>query len=508
MMKKLFLCLLLAEIFVQVSSAQTAALHINIANTSSPICYLWIPGYSLTFDFLKKGSTDLVLNKQKTGLYTISLTQPMFVILSCSSDTANSKSLIYRFFISPGDNLFFKADFNQKDNGIIVTGKGSNNNQPLIAGLADLNMEKFNGDTLPYRAITAINKQYTLNKNAFNAYLTKYKPSASFIKSWQYNLSYYVPGTYYSFKEQAKYYAQDAYYRNIAKWEHVKDSLFSAVKLSNDDALSAEYYLGLLRDFLLREKERLWEASHQEAPADFYKQWYNANIEEGQKLFLDDETNLLEEKIIHKYFTGKAAEYEYAVLFDGSLEGHNPKNLVQIFERFKKQYPRSKYVEWFKPSIDSIVKRQQRPLSKEMVFVTDNGTKLNTLDDVLAITKGKTVLVDMWGTWCGPCRMEIENNSQAIKTYFKGKGLDYLYIANRDMDNEKKWKELIAYFDLKGIHILANEKLSTDIMGKVKGTGYPTYVIIKKDGTYEQSKAGFPMKRDVLIKQLEDALAQ
>jgi hypothetical protein len=35
-----------------------------------------------------------------------------------------------------------------------------------------------------------------------------------------------------------------------------------------------------------------------------------------------------------------------------------------------------------------------------------------------------------------------------------------------------------------------------------------TYVIIKKDGTWELSKAGYPMKREVLIRQLESALVQ
>ncbi len=114
----------------------------------------------------------------------------------------------------------------------------------------------------------------------------------------------------------------------------------------------------------------------------------------------------------------------------------------------------------------------------------------------------------MWGTWCGPCRNEIHDNGPAIKAYFKGKGLDYLYIANRDLDHEAEWKNLIAYFDMKGTHILANSNLSKDIMTKVKGDGYPTYVIIKKDGTWELSKAGYPMDRNKLIKQLEEALAQ
>jgi protein-disulfide isomerase-like protein with CxxC motif len=68
-------------------------------------------------------------------------------------------------------------------------------------------------------------------------------------------------------------------------------------------------------------------------------------------------------------------------------------------------------------------------------------------------------------------------------------------------------QKLIAYFKLTGTHVLANEKLSDDIMKKTKGRGYPTYIVIKKDGSYELSKAGYPMDRGVLIKQLEDALA-
>jgi protein-disulfide isomerase-like protein with CxxC motif len=86
--------------------------------------------------------------------------------------------------------------------------------------------------------------------------------------------------------------------------------------------------------------------------------------------------------------------------------------------------------------------------------------------------------------------------------------LDYLYIANFDSNNEDKWKNLIAYFQLDGTHVLANDDLNRSIMEKIKGQGYPTYFIIKKDGSYVLSDAGYPMKRDVLIKQIEGALAE
>ncbi|PZP50948.1 MAG: hypothetical protein DI598_04350 [Pseudopedobacter saltans] len=57
-----------------------------------------------------------------------------------------------------------------------------------------------------------------------------------------------------------------------------------------------------------------------------------------------------------------------------------------------------------------------------------------------------------------------------------------------------------------GTNILANNILTKDIMEKVKGGGYPTYIIIKKDGTFELSKAGYPMETKKLYKQIEDAL--
>ena len=109
----------------------------------------------------------------------------------------------------------------------------------------------------------------------------------------------------------------------------------------------------------------------------------------------------------------------------------------------------------------------------------------------------------MWGTWCSPCRQEIEKNAAALKKHFGGKGVEFLYVTNYDK-SETKWKQLIAFYNLEGSHIFANEALTDEIMEKVKGSGFPSYAIIDKNGKIE--KIEYPIDREILIQQIETTL--
>lgn len=53
--------------------------------------------------------------------------------------------------------------------------------------------------------------------------------------------------------------------------------------------------------------------------------------------------------------------------------------------------------------------------------------------------KGKVIYLDIWGTWCGPCKdmMQYAGN---IKNLFAGKEVVFLYLCNHSTD--KSWKTL------------------------------------------------------------------
>jgi thiol-disulfide isomerase/thioredoxin len=445
----------------------------------------------------------------KDGRFKIVLTVdgPEMMHFSCT-DSITHQELSQPLFLSKGYKMTIRFTLNNKELLVKAQGIGASDNQRFnINSYTDLNFDEFFNakDSLSAGVFTYISKQYKKDSLLFAAYVTAHHPSPAFKKAWKYNLKYEVLNFFYYYSEGGiKFYIGGAYTRNHDQWIDLINRLFKSTALSDDNALISENYQQLVRNYILRKKERLWMEWRMNKAA-FLAEWYGTDMAKAEKEYEEDMENKVCQKIIERSFSDKTKEYAYAILFETALQSSNIKNMQFIYADFVKEFPASGYIAKFQPAFSSMFARAKRPLTDKMIFVKD-GDKLNTWDSVLSLVKGKTVLLDMWGTWCGPCREQMESHSHAIKEYFKGKGLDYLYIANKDQGQEQKWKELIAYFNLEGSHILANEKLSKDIMSKIKGTGYPTYAIIHRDGSFELSKAGYPMNREVLIAQIEQAL--
>lgn len=103
----------------------------------------------------------------------------------------------------------------------------------------------------------------------------------------------------------------------------------------------------------------------------------------------------------------------------------------------------------------------------------DINGKTTSLKDL----RGKVVLVDMWATWCGPCRAE-EPYWEKLNEEYKGKDVAFVGVS---VDQEKdKWEEYVKTKALKGIQLHAgpDNMLST----AYKVTGIPRYILIDKQG--------------------------
>lgn len=492
---KIFFTYIILIVFFSVDVfAKTAKVHLMIKNFKGSVS-IYDP--QLRYDLANKRFIELSLDAHGYVSYTMDTNQPTYLFLQSVSNNAFRWCL----FLSPGDELFFSADFSKKDNQVTVKGKGSNNNQPEIFTLTNMDTHQFNGDKTPDRVIAALNKQYLRNKSILANYIKVNKPSAAFINNASINLKYFAPANYYEFSHNNNFFKPK---KELRPWLRIQDSLFATVKLSNDEALNAYNYNKLVDNFVMREAEAN-KLAYEANPAEFYKRWFKVNPAKGKKEYNGTQTGVLNNLVVDRYFKGKAAEYAYGQTIKLKFVRADYPSVVSMYNHFKKEFPTNVYIKGFNPTIAKVVYQQRQTFNTGTIFVKDNGTKLNTIKDVLALTKGKVALVDMWGTWCSPCRTEIEKNALKLEAHFKGKNVNFIYIANEDIGREQLWKKAIAYFQIEGIHILANPNLTKDIIEKAKCSGYPSYILINKDGSYRRTATQLPVNLQAMIKEIEAA---
>jgi thiol-disulfide isomerase/thioredoxin len=112
-------------------------------------------------------------------------------------------------------------------------------------------------------------------------------------------------------------------------------------------------------------------------------------------------------------------------------------------------------------------------------------------DVTLSSFKGKTVLLNLWATWCQPCREEMPALNQLQQTLGSDKfEVVVLSLDRQGLDASRKFLDEVKAHDV---------KLYTDVTTKqglaLKLVGMPTTILINKDGLEVGRLAG-PAKWD------------
>lgn len=145
------------------------------------------------------------------------------------------------------------------------------------------------------------------------------------------------------------------------------------------------------------------------------------------------------------------------------------KELVDYYKQYVKD---EKLVQDFDQLCATWGKLNPGDPSPEFNFVNDKGDFVS-----LESLRGKFVYIDIWASWCGPCRREIPYLKELEKK-FEGKPITFVSIS---CDNDAEaWRKAMEEENVSGIQLYMNHDLAFAKAYIV--SGIPRFILLDKEG--------------------------
>jgi thiol-disulfide isomerase/thioredoxin len=105
--------------------------------------------------------------------------------------------------------------------------------------------------------------------------------------------------------------------------------------------------------------------------------------------------------------------------------------------------------------------------------------------------KGKYVYIDVWATWCGPCRAEIPFLKKTEEK-FEGKNIAFVSISVDVQKDFEKWRKFVTEKQLGGVQLFADKDWNSDFMKSYSINSIPRFILIDPTGKIVSADATRP----------------
>lgn len=119
--------------------------------------------------------------------------------------------------------------------------------------------------------------------------------------------------------------------------------------------------------------------------------------------------------------------------------------------------------------------------------------------------QGKIIYMDIWATWCSPCRKEMPNSKKLMNEINSDK-VDFVYLCTDS--NEDKWKALISELEIEGSHYLATPDQSRFIYELFEMSGVPQYILFDQQGNIVDKGSRLRPGESLIKTKIENLLKQ
>ena len=112
--------------------------------------------------------------------------------------------------------------------------------------------------------------------------------------------------------------------------------------------------------------------------------------------------------------------------------------------------------------------------------------------------KGKYVYIDVWATWCGPCRAEIPFLKKIEEKYNK-KNISFISISVDEQKDLQKWKTLIKDKELGGVQLFADNNWNSQFIKEYGINSIPRFILIDPAGKIVNADAARPSSAELQV---------
>ena len=131
-------------------------------------------------------------------------------------------------------------------------------------------------------------------------------------------------------------------------------------------------------------------------------------------------------------------------------------------------------------------------------YINYNGSR-TSLNDF----RGKYIYIDLWATWCTPCRAEIPHLKR-LENEFKGENIIFVSISIDKKSAYKAWKTMIETKNMSGTQLFSNG--DKQFIQNLKVNSIPRFVIVDPKGNIinaEAPRPSNPKTKEILNKILK-----
>lgn len=133
-------------------------------------------------------------------------------------------------------------------------------------------------------------------------------------------------------------------------------------------------------------------------------------------------------------------------------------------------------------------------VAPEFNYANYNGGKT-----ALTFFRGKYVYLDIWATWCAPCRAEIPYLKE-LEKHYKNRDIVFVSISVDKQDDYEKWVKFVNDEKLGGVQLFADKDFNSNWIRAFKVDGIPRFILIDPNGRVAEPDAFRPSSPELKSK--------